>query len=120
MVLYKVLIMSTTLSSRFPGEDFILSVTVNTTKEKAFSVLTDFKRYSKWTDLLDLKIDEQLAPGSQFEVTISAEKFRERFTATVVSKGDYAFAARQIVGFPGSFKPPIISLWKTHRIMPYD
>jgi len=81
-----------------------ISVQVNTSAEKAMTILTDLQSYSNWTSLLSFQGLNKVRKGDRAKVTIHRERSNETFTGTFLEISDRHFAAEQVIIAPWFFR----------------
>jgi hypothetical protein len=87
--------------------DYVIDIDINTSKEKVWSVITDFKNYSKWNSILRMKNNDDIEISKDFDVLILEKdgSIMDSFKAKAQSKDKYkSFSASQIMLTKGIFK----------------
>ena len=87
--------------------DYIIKINIDAPKEKVWSIITDFKNYSKWNTVLKMENNVHLELGKKFDVTIFKDdgSIADSFQAIAVSKNKYkSFSASQTILSKSFFK----------------
>jgi hypothetical protein len=87
--------------------DYVLSIDIDASKEKVWNIITNFKNYPKWTNVIIMKNNDNLEIGKNFDVTIydTDGSVADNFQAIVVSNNKYqSFSASQTIWTKSFFK----------------
>lgn len=74
-----------------------IETNINATKKAVWKAITDFENYPNWNSVLEMRNNNSLVIGNEFDVTITRpDKKQSTFKATALTKEKFkSFSARQ-------------------------